>query len=157
MLKMENVWEKYKKIELINSNNFDIVYKGKNKMNNEHVTIVEIKKSSVDENVFLEEIELVKKLKSENFMKLIEIIETKESFYLISELFFLNLEQYFNKRREGLSIEEIKKLLIDLNKGFNEMNENKIIHGDIKPSNILLSLNKNNKIINYVLKYLILD
>ena len=90
-------------------------------------------------------------------MKLIEIIETKESFYLISELFFLNLEQYFNKRREGLSIEEIKKLLIDLNKGFNEMNENKIIHGDIKPSNILLSLNKNNKIINYVLKYLILD
>ena len=154
---MENVWEKYKKIELINSNNFDIVYKGKNKMNNEHVTIVEIKKSSVDENVFLEEIELVKKLKSENFMKLIEIIETKESFYLISELFFLNLEQYFNKRREGLSIEEIKKLLIDLNKGFNEMNENKIIHGDIKPSNILLSLNKNNKIINYVLKYLILD
>ena len=154
---MENVWEKYKKIELINSNNFDIVYKGKNKMNNEHVTIVEIKKSSVDENVFLEEIELVKKLKSENFMKLIEIIETKESFYLISELFFLNLEQYFNKRREGLSIEEIKKLLIDLNKGFNEMNENKIIHGDIKPSNILLSLNKNNKIINYVLKYIILD
>ena len=77
-------------------------------------------------------------------MKLIEIIETKESFYLISELFFLNLEQYFNKRREGLSIEEIKKLLIDLNKGFNEMNENKIIHGDIKLSNILLSLNKNN-------------
>ena len=77
-------------------------------------------------------------------MKLIEIIETKESFYLISELFFLNLEQYFNKRREGLFIEEIKKLLIDLNKGFNEMNENKIIHGDIKPSNILLSLNKNN-------------
>ncbi len=42
MLKMENVWEKYKKIELINSNNFDIVYKGKNKMNNEHVTIIEI-------------------------------------------------------------------------------------------------------------------
>ena len=77
-------------------------------------------------------------------MKLIEIIETKESFYLISELFFLNLEQYFNKRREGLFIEEIKKLLIDLNKGFNEMNENKIIHGDIKLSNILLSLNKNN-------------
>jgi hypothetical protein len=42
MLKMENVWEKYKKIELINSNNFAIVYKGKNKMNNEHVTIIEI-------------------------------------------------------------------------------------------------------------------
>jgi hypothetical protein len=57
-------------------------------MNNEHVTIIEIKKTSVDENVFLEETEIVKKLKSENLMKLIEIIETKESFYLISELFF---------------------------------------------------------------------
>ena len=41
-------------------------------------------------------------------------------------------------------MEEIKELLIDLNKGLKVMYENKIIHGNIKPSNILLSFNNNN-------------
>ena len=84
----------------------------------------------------------MKKLKSENSVKLIEIFESKESFYLILELCYLNIEEYLKNRNEGLSIEEIREILIDLNKGFKEMNENKIIHRDIKASNILISLNK---------------
>ena len=46
---------------------------------------------------------------------------------------------YKNKR---LSIEEIKEVLLDLNKSFKEMKDKNIIHRDLKPSNILLSLNK---------------
>ena len=55
-----------------------------------------------------------------------------------------NTSEYLNMRKKAFRIEEIKELLTDLNKGLKVMNENKIIHGDIKPSNILLSLNKNN-------------
>ena len=84
----------------------------------------------------------MKKLKSENSVKLIEIFESKESFYLILELCDLNIEEYLKNRNEGLLIEEIREILLDLNKGFKEMNENKIIHRDIKASNILISLNK---------------
>ncbi len=47
-----------------------------------------------------------------------------------------------NKRNNCLSIEEIKELLLDLNKGLKEMNNNNIIHRNLKPSNILLSFNK---------------
>ena len=47
-------------------------------------------------------------------------------------------------RKKSFTKEEIKELLIDLNKGLKAMYENKIIHRNIKPSNILLLLNKNN-------------
>ena len=84
----------------------------------------------------------MKKLKSENSISLIEIIETVESYYIVSEYCYMSLEEYMNKRNNSLSIEEIKELLLDLNKGLKEMNDNNIIHRDLKPSNILLSFNK---------------
>ena len=84
----------------------------------------------------------MKKLKSENSISLIEIIETVESYYIVSEYCYMSLEEYMNKRNNSLSIEEIKELLLDLNKGLKKMNDNNIIHRDLKPSNILLSFNK---------------
>ena len=86
----------------------------------------------------------MKKMECENLVKVIESVKTKDSFYIISELCHLNLEKYLNTKKEGLLIEEIKELLIDLNKGLKVMYENKIMHGNIKPSNILLTFNKNN-------------
>ena len=59
----------------------------------------------------------MKKLKSENTISLIEIIETLESYFIVSEYCCMSLEEYMNKRNNSLSIEEIKKLLLDLNKG----------------------------------------
>ena len=48
--------------------------------------------------------------------------------------------------------EEIKEMLLQLNKSLKIMEENKIIHGNIKLSNIYIN-NKSNKII-YKLSYL---
>ena len=57
--------------------------------------------------------------------KLIERVETEDSFYIIYELYYLNLEEYLNKRKESLLIEEIKEIIKHLNKGLKVMNENK--------------------------------
>ncbi len=54
----------------------------------------------------------------------------------------MTLEEYIKNRNNNLSIEEIKELLLDLNKGLKEINDNNIIHRNIKLSNILLSFNK---------------
>ena len=139
---MKDIWEKYKKIEIIGAGAFADVYRAKNIKTKEYVAIKEIKKIRINEERIKTEIEIMKKLKSENSVKLIEIFESKESFYLILELCYLNIEEYLKNRNEGLSIEEIKEILLDLNKVFKEMNEKKIIHRDIKASNILISLNK---------------
>ena len=142
MLKLKNIWEKYKKIEIIDSGGFGDVYRAK--YNHEYFVIKEIKKNKFDKNKFLGETEVMKIMECDNSVKLIEIVDTEESFYIISELCYLNLAEYLKRRKKGLLIEEIKELLIDLKKGLKVMYENKKINGDIKPSNILLSLNKNN-------------
>ena len=141
MLKTD-IWKKYQKLGIIGSGALGNMYKAK--YNDQYFAIKEIKKNKLDENQFFPETEVMKTMECDNSVKIIESIETQESFYIISELCHLNIEQYLKKRKKGLSIEEIKELLIDLNKGLKVMYEKKVIHGDIKPSNILLSLNKNN-------------
>ena len=52
------------------------------------------------------------------------------------------MKEYLKIRGNGLSIDKIREILLDLNKGFKEMNDNNIIHKNIKPENILLVINK---------------
>ena len=145
---MNSVWDEYKNIESIGSGSFAEVYRAKNKKTKEYVAIKEIKKSKIDANDILKEIEIMKKLESENSVSLIDIIETEDCYYLILELCYISLEDYIKMRKEPLSIEEIKEVLLELNECLKEMKNKNIIHRDLKPSNILLSLNKskiNNK------------
>ena len=81
----------------------------------------------------------MEKLESESS---ISLIEAKDSYYIITEYYcYMTLEEYI-KKKNPLSIIEIKEFLLELNKGLKKMNDNNIIHRDLKPSNILLSLNK---------------
>ena len=133
MSKIKNIWEKYKKIGLLDSGVFGNIYKAKLKYNNEYFEIKEIKKLKSDKNTFLrKKTEVMKKMNCDNSVKLIESVETEESFYIVSELCHFNLEEYLNVTKRAFSVEELKELLIDLNKGLKEMYEKKIIHGDIE-------------------------
>ena len=142
MKKVNNIWDEYIKIEEIGLNLFSKVYRAKNNLSDNYVLIKEIKKENINENNILKVIETMKKLN--NSVLLIDSIETKDYYYLISELCFLSLEKYLNMRENPLTIHEIRETLLELNKIFKEMNEKNIIHGNLKPSNILLSLNKSN-------------
>ena len=106
------------------------------------VAVKEIDKTRIKDKNILNEIEIMKKLKSDNSLLLIDNIETKDSYYLILELCYMSLEEYIKERKDNLSIEEIKEVLLKLNKSLKEMKEKNILHRDLKPSNILLSLNK---------------
>ena len=151
MEKINNIWEEFKKISLINENSFSKVYKAKNKTTNQYVVIKEIQKLTINIHNFSTEIEKWKKFKSENIVKIIDKFETKDYYYLIMELCYISLDDYLKIRKDPLSIEEIKEILFELNKCFKEMNEKKIIHRNIKLSNIFLSLNKS-KISNICFK-----
>ena len=140
---MKTIWEKYKKIQLLHSNLFINLYKAKNISTGDYVLIKEIQKSKINQSNFLKIIENMKKLKSENIVKFIDFHENKNSYYLIIELCFMSLEEYLEIKKEPLSIEEIRDILLEINKGLKEISDNKLIHQNLKLSNILLSLNKN--------------
>ena len=82
----------------------------------------------------------------ENSISIIEILNDNNYCYIIMELCLLNLNEYMKIRNEGLSIEELKDLLFELNKILKKMNELNCFHLDLKLSNILIKLNKINKI-----------
>ena len=48
MEKINNIWEKFTKIEVIGKNSFSKVYKAKNKITNQYVVIKEIEKSKIN-------------------------------------------------------------------------------------------------------------
>ena len=62
------------------------------------------------------------------------------------ELCLINIEEYLNMRKEGLSIEEIREILIQINNILKIMNDNKITFRNLKLSNILISLDQINKV-----------
>jgi serine/threonine protein kinase len=124
MKKMDDIWGKYFKIETINSNAISDIYKGKNRTTKEYVSIKEIKKIKVNDSdkLIKNEIEIIKQLNSENTLLPIETIESLDSYFIVSEIYNMTLEEYIKKRKEPLSIDEIKEILFELNKLFKSMN-----------------------------------
>ena len=116
MRKISNILDEYEKYEIIGSGAFSKVYRTKNKLTNKYVAIKEIDKTKANIKDILNEIDIMKKLKSENSLLLIDEIETKESYYLILELCYISLEEYLKERKEPLSINETREVLLELNK-----------------------------------------
>ncbi len=138
-----NIWNKYKKINVIGMGVYGKVYKVQNIQTGYYYAIKEIDKT---QNILVNNINILKKLqKDNNIIK--EIIDTKDYIYLIMELCDYNLENYIKKREDSISINEIREILSQLNNAFRFMLTEKIIHGDLKLNNILISFNKLDKIL----------
>ena len=143
----EEIWLKYTKEKIISIGKFSLLYKAKDIKGN-NIVIKEINKEKFKEitNLNFNDEEILNKLKLENDDSLIEIINTENYFYIISYFYLCNLEKYLKVRKDNLSIEEIRKILIELNKDLKRISEKNIIFTDLKPENILINLEKINKI-----------
>ena len=138
-----NIWEKYEKIQKIGASSFECIYKGKNKEKGNYVIIKEIEKKTIREYYNISEEEFMNLINKENLISIIEIINSKDYYYIVMELCLINLEEYMKIRDKGLSIQELREFLIELNK---TLKSKEIIYRDLKSTNILISLNKINKI-----------
>ena len=87
---------------------------------------------------------------NENTIKYFESFETDDEFAIVEELYDEDLFALI-KRKKTFNVEEIKKILSQLNNTFRIMHKNKIVHRDIKPENIFLNY-KNEEKSEYVVK-----
>ena len=145
-MSINNIWNKYKKISIISSGTFNTIYKAKNIKEGNYVAIKEINKDKykIFINQDFNEKNIEKIINIENSIKVLEKINVKNFYYLVMELCLISLKEYLNIRNKGLSINEIREILNQLNTNISDIKEKeKLI---INPSNILLSLNKINEI-----------
>ena len=136
-----DIWKKYKKIKVIGTGTYGEVYKVQNIENGYYFAIKEIDKT---QNILSKDIKKLKTIDKENNL-IKEIIDTKEVLYIIMELCEYNLDNYIKEREDLISSDEIREILIQLNKTFKIMLNEKIIHGNLKLNNILISFNKLDK------------
>lgn len=87
---------------------------------------------------FFSEIKVMKKLKSEYVVRLLDVLETQNNYYIIQDYCEGgDLHKQLQKRKR-FSESEALRVLRDLLTGFVELLQHGIIHRDLKPENILI-------------------
>jgi len=141
-----NIWDDFIKEKILGTGSLGLTYKVKYKKTNKFYALKEIKKENISKDNFSQIMNYMKELNSENIITIIKEYENYENYYIIMDLCLLNLEDYINQRDNDLSIEEIKLILFQLNNALKIIKEKNIIIGNLNFSNILLSIDKLEKI-----------
>ena len=120
----------------ISKGGFGTCYKAKDDQNNLYA-IKRLEKENNEHENIINEINLLKILKSRYCVEFIESIEDEEYFYIVMELCDGDLNDLIKKKGK-LNIITIIKIINQLNEILKLMNSNSIEHRDLKPENILI-------------------
>ena len=128
----------------LGSGAFGKVYSGYLKSNGLKIAVKRLNKKKMREygeylfNALKKELECMAKCNCENSVRLYKHIETANNFNIIMELCDGDLSKELEKKPEGFNVEEVRYIMSQLNNVFKKMQENKIIHRDLKLGNILI-------------------
>jgi len=104
-----------------------------------------------------EEIAIMKKLNHQNIVNLIEVIDSKQTLYMILEYMkdgsvakgSKQIESVIRDGHEKEDMETLRFWIRDIASGLAYLHANKIIHSDIKPENILIGQNGELKLADF--------
>lgn len=149
--------ERYSKLEKVGEGTYGVVYKARDVTNNEVVALKKIRLEADDEGVpstAIREISLLKELKDDNIVKLLDIVHADNKLYLVFEFLDVDLKRYMdqsNKEVPGfsLSLDIVKKFTHQLSSGLLYCHSHRILHRDLKPQNLLINKHNNLKLADF--------
>nr|XP_033816356.1 cyclin-dependent kinase-like 2 isoform X2 [Geotrypetes seraphini] len=134
--------EKYENLGLVGEGSYGMVMKCRQKDSGRIVAVKKFMESEDDKmvkKIAMREIKLLKQLRHENLVNLLEVCKKRKRWYLVFEFVdrtvLDDLEQFPN----GLDYNRVRKYLFQIMKGIGFCHNHNIIHRDIKPENILVS------------------
>lgn len=89
----------------------------------------------------IREISLMKELKHPNIVRLYDVIHTESKLMLVFEFMDLDLKKYMDSHGERGSLEPavIRSFMWQLLKGTAFCHDNRVLHRDLKPQNLLIN------------------
>lgn len=137
--------DNYDFFETVGEGTYGKVFKARVKANGRIVAIKKFKESDEEEQVkktALREIRILKQLKHDNIVSLLEVFRNNGKNYLVFEYVERTiLEELEAHGGHGLDKIDVKKTFFQLLQALKFIHDNNIIHRDIKPENLLMSKN----------------
>jgi serine/threonine protein kinase len=127
---------------MLGKGSYASVYKGRVIATDEPVA-VKVMNKSLFKNAFnlkniCSEIEIMKKLNHRNIVRMLDVFQTSNNMYLITEYCDQGDLMHFMRKRKRVPEKEALKIFQDILEGYRYLHTNKITHRDIKPANILI-------------------
>ncbi|CAA7266738.1 unnamed protein product [Cyclocybe aegerita] len=147
--------DRYQKIEKVGEGTYGVVYKAKDVGSGQIVALKKIRLEAEDEGVpstAIREISLLKELKNENIVQLLDIVHADQKLYLVFEFLNVDLKRYIetgNQNRTPISLQIVKKFTHQLNSGLLYCHSHRILHRDLKPQNLLIDKRDNLKLADF--------
>ncbi|GJP76459.1 hypothetical protein CLOP_g6902 [Closterium sp. NIES-67] len=132
--------EDYHVIELVGEGSFGKVYKGRRKFTGQMTAmkfILKHGKSERDIKNLRQEIEILRKLKHENIIEMLDAFETPQEFCVVTEFAQGELFEIL-QNDQALPESQVQVIAKQLVRALYYLHSNRIIHRDMKPQNILV-------------------
>ncbi|KAG9455567.1 hypothetical protein H6P81_000075 [Aristolochia fimbriata] len=143
--------ENYHVIELVGEGSFGKVYKGRRKYTGQIVAlkfILKHGKSEKDIHNLRQEIEILKKLKHENIIEMLDAFESSQEFCVVTEFAQGELFEVIEDDK-CLPEEQVQAISKQLVRALYYLHKNRIIHRDMKPQNILIGAGSTVKLCDF--------
>ncbi|XP_011870034.1 PREDICTED: cyclin-dependent kinase-like 1 [Vollenhovia emeryi] len=136
--------EKYENIEIVGEGSYGLVMKCRHRETGQIVAIKKFLETEEDVQVrkmAFREIRMLKKLRHENLVCMIEVFRRRKRLYLVFEYLDHTVLDELEESENGLDSEKSRRYIFQILRGLDFCHNHKIMHRDVKPENVLVSPN----------------
>ncbi|XP_026282049.2 uncharacterized protein LOC113208968 isoform X1 [Frankliniella occidentalis] len=134
--------ERYESLGVVGEGSYGLVLRCRHRESGQLVAVkkfIETEEDLTVRKMALREIRMLKKLRHENLVSLLEVFRRKRRFYLVFELMDHTVLDELEERPGGLGNHTTRQHIFQVLRAVEFCHANNIVHRDVKPENVLVS------------------